>query len=65
MLNRAKKVGFSALVVTLDMNSGYNPFLGSDKIGIAVGFTDPVFQEQFKKKYGVEVEHDEGAAAAE
>lgn len=75
LLSRAKKAGFTALVVTLDtyilgwrpsdMNNGYNPFLRSDKIGVAIGFTDPVFRAHFKRKHGVEVEQDQGKAAAE
>lgn len=75
ILSRAKKAGFSALVVTLDtyilgwrpsdMNNGYNPFLQSDNIGVAVGFSDPIFREQFKAKHGVEIEDNPGAAAAE
>ncbi|KAI1414605.1 putative FMN dependent dehydrogenase [Hypoxylon sp. FL1857] len=75
MLNRAKKAGFSVLVVTLDtyilgwrpsdMDNGYNPFLRSDKIGVAIGLTDPVFRTHFRKKHGHDVEAAMGAAAAE
>ena len=43
----------------------YNPFLRSDKIGVAVGFSDPVFRSQFKEKYGKDVEEDLHSAAAE
>lgn len=43
----------------------YNPFLRSDKIGVAVGFSDPVFRAHFKSKHGVEVEEDMRSAAAE
>ena len=43
----------------------YNPFLRSDQIGVAIGFTDPVFRSQFKSKYGIEVEDDMHTAAAE
>ena len=60
ILARAKKAGFTALVVTLDtyilgwrptdMDNGYNPFLRSDNIGVAIGFTDPVFRKQFRAK---------------
>jgi lactate 2-monooxygenase len=39
--------------------------LRSDKIGVAIGFTDPVFRSQFKAKHGVEVEEDMHTAAAE
>ncbi|KAK6208323.1 hypothetical protein LQW54_006947 [Pestalotiopsis sp. IQ-011] len=75
ILGRARKAGFSALFVTLDtyilgwrpsdMDNGYNPFLRSDQIGVAVGLTDPVFREHFKGKHGCEVEDDMGAAVAE
>lgn len=43
----------------------YNPFLRSDKIGVAIGFTDPVFRKQFKERHGKEVEDDLHTAAAE
>lgn len=43
----------------------YNPFLKSDKIGVAIGFSDPVFRSQFKAKYGKEVGDDMHTAAAE
>ncbi|KAI0482409.1 putative FMN dependent dehydrogenase [Xylariaceae sp. FL0804] len=75
MLQRARKAGFSALFVTLDtyilgwrpsdMDNGYNPFLRSDQIGVAIGLTDPVFRAHFKGKHGCEVEADMGAAVAE
>lgn len=75
MLQRAKKAGFSALVVTLDtyilgwrpsdMDNGYNPFLRSDSIGVAIGFSDHIFRSHFKSKHGCEVEEDMHAAAAE
>ncbi|KAG0647755.1 putative lactate 2-monooxygenase [Hyphodiscus hymeniophilus] len=75
LLSRAKKAGFSALFVTLDtyilgwrpsdMDNGYNPFLRSDKIGVAIGFSDPVFRSQFKEKHGIEIEEDMHTAAAE
>ncbi|KAI0835360.1 putative FMN dependent dehydrogenase [Hypoxylon sp. FL0890] len=75
ILDRAKKAGFSVLVVTLDtyilgwrpsdMDNGYNPFLRSDQVGVAIGLTDPVFRAQFKQKNGVEVEEEMGAAAAD
>ncbi|KAE9985099.1 hypothetical protein EG328_007870 [Venturia inaequalis] len=65
ILNRAKKAGFKALFVTLDtyvlgwrpsdMDNGYNPFLHADRIGVEVGFTDPVFQAHFKKEKGYEI----------
>ena len=43
----------------------YNPFLRSDKIGVAIGFSDPVFRKHFKEKHGVEIEDDVHSAAAE
>ena len=43
----------------------YNPFLKSDKIGVAIGFSDPIFRAQFKSKHGVEIEDDMHTAAAE
>lgn len=43
----------------------YNPFLRSDQVGVAIGLTDPVFRNHFKKKHGQEVEQNMGAAVAE
>lgn len=43
----------------------YNPFLRSDNIGVAIGFSDPVFRAKFKSKHGVEIEEDMHTAAAE
>ncbi|KAI0380782.1 putative FMN dependent dehydrogenase [Hypomontagnella monticulosa] len=75
LLGRAKKAGFSVLVVTLDtyilgwrpsdMDNGYNPFLRSDQVGVAIGLSDPAFRAHFKAKHGREVDEDIGAAAAE
>lgn len=92
LLSRAKKAGFSALIVTLDtymlgwrpsdMDNGYvylcpggcfsttdfdsyNPFLRADQIGVAIGFTDPVFVQHFKTKHGFEIHENEQLAAAE
>lgn len=75
LLKRAKDNGFSALFVTLDtyklgwrpsdLNNGYNPFLRSDTIGTALGFSDPVFRNHFKSKHGKEVEEDLRDAASE
>lgn len=75
MLDRAKKAGYTALVVTLDtyilgwrpsdMDNGYNPFLRSDQIGTAIGLSDPVFRRRFKEKHGVEAEEDMPSAVAE
>jgi len=75
LLRRAKRAGFTALVVTLDtyilgwrpsdMDNGYNPFLRSDQIGVAIGFSDPVFRSQFKARHGKDIEDDMHTAAAE
>ncbi|EGP87574.1 uncharacterized protein MYCGRDRAFT_100239 [Zymoseptoria tritici IPO323] len=75
LLSRAKTWGFSALFVTLDtyilgwrpsdMDNGYNPFLRSDSIGVAIGFSDPVFRSKFKSLHGVEIEENYREAAAE
>jgi len=69
LLNRAKKAGYTALFVTLDtyalrwrpsdIDHGYNPFIHADRIGVEIGFTDPVFQKQFKEKHGYELDHSE------
>lgn len=47
------------------MDNGYNPFLRSDNIGVAIGFSDPVYREHFRTKHGKEVEEDMHTAAAE
>ena len=75
LLKRAKENGYTALFVTLDtyilgwrpsdMDNGYNPFLRADKIGVELGFSDPVFRQHFKDKHGKEIEEDQSAAAAE
>lgn len=75
ILSRAQKAGFTALFVTLDtyilgwrpsdMDNGYNPFLRSDKIGVAIGFSDPTFRKQFKESHKTEIEDNVHAAAAE
>ncbi|KAI1360024.1 putative FMN dependent dehydrogenase [Xylaria arbuscula] len=75
MLQRAQKAGFSALFVTLDtyqlgwrpsdMDNGYNPFLRSDQVGVAIGLTDPTFREHFKTRHGKSVDEDKSAAVAE
>lgn len=66
LLSRAKKAGYSVLIVTLDtyvlgwrpsdMNNGYNPFIHPDRIGVEIGLTDPVFQAKFKKEHGYDIE---------
>ncbi|KAK0663211.1 putative lactate 2-monooxygenase PB1A11.03 [Lasiodiplodia hormozganensis] len=65
LLNRAKAAGYTALFVTLDtyvlgwrpsdMDNGYNPFIHADRIGVELGFTDPVFRKKFKEKHGYEI----------
>lgn len=69
LLNRAKKAGFTALFVTLDtyvlgwrpsdMDHGYNPFIHADRIGVEIGFTDPVFQKHFRDKHGYDIDESE------
>ncbi|KAK5103690.1 hypothetical protein LTS08_003108 [Lithohypha guttulata] len=75
LLRRARQAGYTALFVTLDtyllgwrpsdMDNGYNPFLKADQVGVAIGFSDPVFREHFRKEHGKEIEEDQSAAAAE
>ncbi|KAI1273106.1 L-lactate dehydrogenase [Xylaria sp. FL0933] len=75
ILDRAQKAGFSALFVTLDtyilgwrpsdMDNGYNPFLRSDQVGVAIGLTDPAFRKHFEQKHGKRVEEDMNMAVAE
>ncbi|KAG9603938.1 FMN-dependent alpha-hydroxy acid dehydrogenase, partial [Aureobasidium melanogenum] len=65
LLKRAKDSGYKALFVTLDtyvlgwrpsdMDHGYNPFIHPDRIGVEIGFTDPVFQRRFKEKHGHDI----------
>ncbi|KAJ7699202.1 FMN-dependent dehydrogenase [Mycena rosella] len=66
LLSRAKASGYTALFVTLDtfvlgwrpsdMDNGYNPFLHPDRIGVELGFSDPVFRAHFKNKHGYEID---------
>lgn len=75
LLSRAKAAGFKVLVVTLDtyilgwrpsdLDNGYNPFIRPDNIGVALGFSDPVYRRKFHEKYGKTVEEDMEAAAVE
>ncbi|KAI0811674.1 putative FMN dependent dehydrogenase [Xylaria sp. FL0064] len=75
ILDRAQKAGFSALFVALDtyilgwrpsdMDNGYNPFLRSDQVGVAIGLTDPAFRDHFEQKHGKCVEEDMNMAVAE
>lgn len=72
LLNRAKASGFTALFVTLDtwqmawrptdLSLGYNPFLQG--VGDEVGFSDPVFQRNFKEETGKSIEEDRLGAGA-
>ncbi|KAJ6545140.1 FMN-dependent dehydrogenase [Mycena capillaripes] len=73
LLDRAKKAGYTPLFVTLDtfvlgwrpsdMDNGYNPFIHPDRIGVELGFTDPVFRAHFKQKHGYEVDEAHGTSA--
>ncbi|PVH84052.1 FMN-dependent alpha-hydroxy acid dehydrogenase [Cadophora sp. DSE1049] len=75
LLKRAKAAGFTALFVTIDtyamgwryvdMDNGYNPFLVADHVGVELGLTDPLFQQKFRAKHGVEATNDIGQAAKE
>lgn len=75
LLSRAKSAGYTALVVTLDtyilgwrpsdLDNGYNPFIRPDNIGVALGFSDPVYRREFQKKHGKTIEEDMETAAAE
>lgn len=66
ILGRAKKGGFTALVVTLDtfslawrpwdLDLGHLPFVKG--VGNVVGLSDPVFRRMFKEKTGKVVEED-------
>ena len=48
-----------------DFSGRYNPFLRSDTVGVAIGFSDPVFRKKFKAKHGTEIEDNMHVAAAE
>jgi len=37
------------------MDNGYNPFIHADRIGVEIGFTDPVFKKHFKDKHGYDM----------
>ena len=37
------------------MDNGYNPFIHADRIGVEIGFTDPVFRAHFKEKHGYDM----------
>ncbi|KAH9886572.1 FMN-dependent dehydrogenase [Xylariomycetidae sp. FL2044] len=62
LLGRARASGYTALVVTIDayilgwrpgdMDNGYSPFVQPDRIGAAVGFTDPAFRARFRARHG-------------
>ena len=74
LLNRAKKNGYTALVVTLDtsalawrpadLDNAYVPF--ATGVGDQIGFSDPVFRKRFAEKYdGKTPESDVSLAASE
>ncbi|CDM28572.1 hypothetical protein DTO013E5_980 [Penicillium roqueforti] len=75
LLSRAKASGYKVLVVTLDtyilgwrpsdLNNAYNPFIRADDIGVALGFSDPVYRRKFQEKHGKPIEEDVQTAAAE
>ncbi|CAI7614209.1 unnamed protein product [Penicillium glandicola] len=67
LLSRAKAAGYKVLVVTLDtdLNNAYNPFIRPDDIGVALGFSDPVYRRKFEEKHGKPIEEDMGTAATE
>lgn len=75
LLQRAKDAGYKVLVVTLDtyilgwrpsdLGNAYNPFLRPDNIGVELGFSDPVYRQKFREKYGKEIEDDVTTAAAD
>lgn len=46
------------------MDNGYSPFLRPDNIGVAIGFSDPVYRKFFKGKFDKEIEDDPATAAA-
>lgn len=66
LLKRAKKNGFSVLVVTLDtwslawrpadLDNAYVPFIKG--VGNQIGFSDPVFRAKFEKEAGCTIEED-------
>ncbi|KAJ7439043.1 FMN-dependent dehydrogenase [Mycena galericulata] len=74
LLTRAKEAGYTALFVTLDtfvlgwrpsdMDNGYNPFIHPDRIGVELGFTDPVFRAHFKQKHGYDVDSEQGGSTS-
>ena len=73
LLSRAKKSGYTVLVVTLDtpalgwrpadLDGSYLPFVRAT--GDGVGFTDPLFRSRFKEKHGKEIEDDLSTASVE
>ncbi|KAJ5950449.1 Aldolase-type TIM barrel [Penicillium vulpinum] len=75
LLSRAKAAGYKVLVVTLDtyilgwrpsdLNNAYNPFIRPDDIGVAIGFSDPVYRRKFEKEHGKPIEEDLETAATE
>lgn len=60
-----KQFVFWEIVPTLTGFVSYNPFLRSYQIGVAVGFSDPVFRSHFKDRHGIEVEDNMHTAVAE
>lgn len=74
LLSPAQNSGYDVLAVNVetyimgwqtgDMDNGYSLFLQPDHVGVEMGLTDPVFQSQFKEKYGKKVDEDVGTATA-
>lgn len=72
LLDRAKKAGCTALVVTLDtftlswrpadLDNGFLPFMQGE--GCQLGFSDPVFRERFEEESGGEKVEDNVLAAS-
>ncbi|TVY46826.1 putative lactate 2-monooxygenase [Lachnellula occidentalis] len=48
----------SSTQITGFNSNGYNPFLHADRIGVEIGFTDPVFRAKFKEEHGYDIEED-------
>ena len=73
LLTRARRAGYTVLVVTLDtpalgwrpadLDASYLPFPRG--IGDGLGFTDPLFRARFRDAHGKEVEDDVPAASME
>lgn len=66
LLRRAERAGYTALFVTLDtfaqgwrpseLDNDYDPFIGPNSEGVAVGFSDPAFRAKFREAFGSEAD---------